>query len=956
MNNGYYINYKDIIKNSTICHFLVFGKDIYVSLGQKLYENESKHCGRFKSPCSSIDDALSVYKSNDVINIDGGNDKSNAYVYYVKKPFINESLILRNSSQVAPVIADGLFLYENVNFIFSLENRLSIDGIKFKRSSRVWFRVHFYRNITIKNSIFLTQAVIASDNSFYTGSIDIKMSKLSFVTESSFYSYYKSTHLHIEGFIIKLTLTNSHLLSIGQTVLKDGSIKVTITNKVFLMIDCTIVNSPVHIEGNVVQITRSNFTWIERINALPWWPKEMSMWGRPFLLRITSVEHLSMTNSTIASQIWDANLIFIEITKLKQHIFTNLGTSCFPGSLMSTGHTAVHFTTSCQKCEKEFYSIIPVNWRLNIERRWKWERNLKQPISKCLSCPFGGQCNGHIKSKGGYWGYPLKQNKSIIQFISCPPKYCCPTSRECLTYDTCTQHRRGILCSECENGYSSSVTSNFLCISNKECYNNSVPFVIYVVVVAVFLFVMLYLKDIILNIKSLFKSNQIGMRQNDEDDCELLLRERFLHESFELGDNKQPQPFQVLFSMNIETTDYNTTSSVISGSVKILFFFYQVAVILRIDSVQKATISVPRPLDIFVSFFNIRLDLESSGLKLCVMPNMSTINVQVFKLGYLLIIFGLLFILSVLKSIHGSLTKYRQKGDDNDNEEAIFTKIDENVPIYCRLPFDVRLKCAFVQFLLIGFSAISIFCLHSINCVTINEEKHLHIQASIKCYQNWQYCIIAFIVLWMTPFCASVHLSSKLMTSCLLTPNEFLVCLSFPLASLLFFIRSKMNKYKVRKLHTKEAILAKHLLLVIVEPFKEPLLIQWEAILIFRRLMLVIVKIFIMSPIHKVFPLTVLLIIYMMHHNIVKPFKDQILNKVEFVSLNILISLGFANMFWAFTREYNLSNSSSYQLFGKLLMAYEVVILSLPFLLLISYILYVLLCKIRNRCSQNKED
>lgn len=144
---------------------------------------------------------------------------------------------------------------------------------------------------------------------------------------------------------------------------------------------------------------------------------------------------------------------------------------------------------------------------------------------------------------------------------------------------------------------------------------------------------------------------------------------------------------------------------------------------------------------------------------------------------------------------------------------------------------------------------------------------------------------------------------------------------------------------------TEDTILAKHLLLVINEPFRpstanDKSRLCCEFILILRRILLIIAQTFIMSSISKLHPMVLLLLLFTFHHQKMKPFTDDILNDMEFGSLLVLLSLVFVDLFRTNTREYDLLKFPHYKTMGKVLMFYEMFIFSLPVLLILFYILF----------------
>ncbi|KAI8592622.1 pectin lyase fold/virulence factor [Geranomyces variabilis] len=69
------------------------------------------------------------------------------------------------------------------------------------------------------------------------------------------------------------------------------------------------------------------------------------------------------------------------------------------------------------------------------------------PDSKCLPCPPGASCQGNnVTANPGFWMDPAMADETP-QVWRCPPG-------QCLGNGECAEHRSGILCSECEPGYS----------------------------------------------------------------------------------------------------------------------------------------------------------------------------------------------------------------------------------------------------------------------------------------------------------------------------------------------------------------------------------------------------------------------------------------------------------------------------------------------------------------------
>ena len=93
----------------------------------------------------------------------------------------------------------------------------------------------------------------------------------------------------------------------------------------------------------------------------------------------------------------------------------------------------------CQYCPKGTYILTPSNMSgLNGTKEEQ-----KGIYPKCQSCSFGATCQRGIKPKPNFWGY---MHKSTAFMILCPPGYCCQTSDQCTSLNSCNSNRAGRLC------------------------------------------------------------------------------------------------------------------------------------------------------------------------------------------------------------------------------------------------------------------------------------------------------------------------------------------------------------------------------------------------------------------------------------------------------------------------------------------------------------------------------
>ena len=332
---------------------------------------------------------------------------------------------------------------------------------------------------------------------------------------------------------------------------------------------------------------------------------------------------------------------------------------------------------------------------------------------------------------------------------------------------------------------------------------------------------------------------------------------------------------------------------------------------------------------------------------------------------------------------------------------SIFTNTNRN----CK-SFDKRLKCGIVQFLILGFASISIVCLESVHCIEINSKWFLYKQAdTVECYQGWQQLMFVVIVAWVVSFPLALYIGVVMLRLRSITPNEFLFSLFFPPSIGLFLVRALLStpnksgkpidvaitteivskdEIDLAKVEVSERLDggAERLALLAVvnlpfrrypqrcddnkddyedidaeneekEKFRRKLV--WEPVLVFRRLVLLIVSIFIVNPIFKLYPVGILLVLFGFHDYMVQPFADHLLNKLQMISYGLLFVLTLISSFWAFSDNLDLTENPSFQVLGQFLLYFELLINILPFIVFIGWILQKAFLKLLKTCLRKQD-
>ena len=607
-----------------------------------------------------------------------------------------------------------------------------------------------------------------------------------------------------------------------------------------------------------------------------------------------------------------------------------------------------YWITYCIPCGKGMYNLS--SGELS---KYKNTTKVFLKMVNCSTCPPGGICNSAIASFGNYWGYA--DQKGSVTFIPCPIKYCCAThGTPCKSYDTCEKNRAGKLCGVCKDGFSLDLFS-MRCISNAECTLLSRVIYLFghVILAIIYVFGIMYINELGVFFKRCLTTNSDGPVARENSFAIPLLPNSTGISENDIGDNNYENNVEIIYDLAykpLNKTDEKGVKSkmMISGFIKIGFFFYQVESLLRVNTPVKSQYKYNfwTIRSLISSMYNIKMNAESNGLMFCPFIKLTAIGKATLKVSFIVTMFVILFILYwshyILLSCKYWYFSHRKTGED------VIQRLDDTVPTYCKLPFNIRIKCCTIRLSLLGYMTISIFLFSCINCVPLGQSVNLYIQGNIECYTYWQWILIGFVIIWMLPYCFVLHCGSKLLSTCKVSPNELLLILLFPPASLFYYSRSRIHG--VIQMSKVDGMLAKHLLMNLYQPFRRKPsnneYIMWESMLIFRKLTLVCVSTFIIHPIGKLYALLGLLIIYSLNHLRVQPYADKRLNMIESCSIALLCLLATINLFWAHIYLTNDINFPHFYVIGEVFLLFEMLVLVFPIIIIILLVLFKLLKKI----------
>lgn len=317
-------------------------------------------------------------------------------------------------------------------------------------------------------------------------------------------------------------------------------------------------------------------------------------------------------------------------------------------------------TLRCVRCKKLTYTINEGN--LHILRRDLQNNTISNNGVICQKCPPGGKCDNGIISRGNFWGYPMRD---IVTFTPCPPSYCCsPGNSKCVSYNTCNNNREGVLCGSCKTGY----RVNFFddsCISKQRCWKRAF-WLLYIFYAIIYTGILLYYKNVFLYVLKYIKSSK-----KTKDNQGSLLEPLLDNSEFDMSDEEEEGDSTVIISTVSTQEELCTTSNWnaevgmvqnISGIKTILFFFYQIEVLLRInnDDHQKKTVlgNLKKAIS---SVFNLQIIFVPLS-KLCPSENLTKVGKEVVKLSTIPTAMVFLVLAFVIREIYLAW-KTRQRED-----------------------------------------------------------------------------------------------------------------------------------------------------------------------------------------------------------------------------------------------------------------------------------------------------
>ena len=482
---------------------------------------------------------------------------------------------------------------------------------------------------------------------------------------------------------------------------------------------------------------------------------------------------------------------------------------------------------------------------------------------ECVDCPYGGVCQGVIGSAPMFWGY-RQQNSSELLFQHCPPGYCC-SSADCEGYNTCMSHRKGRLCGRCSNGYSDAIFWTG-CVLNAQCSPGWV-FPLLMGIAIIYSVVLLFAQDmknliglIPLELVALFqdkmKKSYFGrsaailteLKENSE-----TIHEEQVEETLKASPEKQLPP---------------------SAYFVMVFFYVQDAFLLCNNPESYGETSAPgfaTVKSLIQALFTFQLQFPFAK-EVCAFSDTTPISkvfVQLFC--PLLVIWGFAAVYCILKLIN--IRKNNNNTSDDDNR------------------LDKKFATAFVLAVLIFYQLLSLSVFKLLKCLPVGIQSVLYIDGTVTCLQGWQYGILFHALSGILPLCVVFLLGPSLMVKGLIQPWQFVLACFLPFPCIIWWLlQSHGSKSRFANAFAQLSYEMKAVLANLQGPFKEDSNLSWFGVLLIFRLLLVLIKTFILDSIIQQTAMLFICLATLITHCLVKPYKYNSSNFFAiFFTLSLLI-------------------------------------------------------------------
>ena len=608
--------------------------------------------------------------------------------------------------------------------------------------------------------------------------------------------------------------------------------------------NCTFLNNLVEVLGGHIHtdVQSTNlFIWDCVFNQTLFQVGNENYSAGAFFIDTQSKGSLSIYNTSLTANYPANHDVLIRKTNGREVTLDNLTTlTCPVGSQINVLYFQIKLEgqSSVTILEVRCLACEGSTYSLNRGRAFGLH---ERPEFPCLSCPYGANCTQNIVAEPNFWGFREKYNPSTLNFITCPHGYCSsPQEADFPEYDSCQGNRSGTLCGHCKESHTETLYSTS-CAPSNECKDHWI-WPVGLVYVSIMALLFTFKPPIVSWIKR-----------------------------------------QILWFKKYEPA--NQDEDFDRGYLKIVFYFYQAANLLLVSDTTRHILKteVWEPIIGLFNFQHNVSPVSTTGV-ICPFPGLNAVTKRLLLASP---VFGTMLMIGVFYMLHWGSKKIQGR---------------EAPPVGPYIG-------GILQTILLGYATLASMSFDLLTCVPIGSEKQLFYDGNIACFQPWQFLFVAFDCVFFVPFLFVLMWGSFKLYRGTVSVANFLLACCLPLPILLYWAYIALI-YRARPLvrvgeqPAGQASTKISVERVLYDPFKRPeegskLSLSWEGVMIGWRLILIVLNAFINDPLSRLVVMTSFCVLFLLHHCIAQPFRDDIANTVETISLLCVVQLGIINTFFA---------------------------------------------------------
>ena len=276
--------------------------------------------------------------------------------------------------------------------------------------------------------------------------------------------------------------------------------------------------------------------------------------------------------------------------------------------------------------------------------------------------------------------------------------------------------------------------------------------------------------------------------------------------------------------------------------------------------------------------------------------------------------------------------------------------------------FSTMLKCTFIKLLKLYYTPVTNSALTMIHCVSIRDKSHLYIYGDHECYSAWQTGIIIIILPSLLVFPICFELAIRLLKNRLISPWQFVFATLCPFYSIVLYVwnwRTRLAQKEIDRASVHFSANEDSFRSTVLEG--EELLFReteghsfgWTVVQFYRTFGIAALNTFIVNPVYRLMAYTALIMVFIVHDIIRKPYKDEYLNFLQALTSCSLVVIVLCNMIPAMSFLVDVRSVPSIQ---QVVNALEVVELIIYALVPLSLLMWHLNIFIDRKCRTVKEE